>query len=74
MARWLGFRPLATITHNTLAWYGRDDDGAGASAYFIRHYWYCYQQCPNLARSISFNFCVFAHLNRIDKRAGDLRR
>jgi hypothetical protein len=26
-----GFRPLATITYNSLAWYGRDDDGAGKS-------------------------------------------
>lgn len=54
-------RPMATITHDTLAWYGWDDDGAGIHDVIGTR---CDPYTNRLLRGTDYHYCCHSNLTR----------
>jgi uncharacterized protein YcgI (DUF1989 family) len=61
-----GFRPLATITHDTLGWYGFDDDGAGVHDVIGTR---CDPYTNRLLSGDDYHHCCHSNLTRAFARA-----
>ncbi len=56
-----GLRPLATITHDTLGWYGWDDDGAGVHDVIGTR---CDPYTNNMLKQTNYHYCCHSNLTR----------
>ncbi|MDX1593966.1 MAG: DUF1989 domain-containing protein [Gammaproteobacteria bacterium] len=56
-----GLRPMATITHDTLAWYGWDDDGAGVHDVLGTR---CDPYTQRLLHGVDYDRCCHSNLTR----------
>lgn len=56
-----GFRPMATITHDTLAWYGWDEDGAGVHDIIGTR---CDPYTNFLLHGVEYHHCCHSNLTR----------
>jgi uncharacterized protein len=54
-------RPLATITHDTLEWYGWDDDGAGVHDVIGTR---CDPYTNHLLNGVDYHYCCHSNLTR----------
>lgn len=54
-------RPLATITHNTLDWYGYDEDGGGVHDVIGTR---CDPYTNHMLKGTDYNFCCHSNLTR----------
>ncbi len=64
-----GLRPLATITHDTLAWYGFDADGAGVHDVIGTR---CDPYTLRMLKGIDYHHCCHSNLTRALARARGL--
>jgi uncharacterized protein YcgI (DUF1989 family) len=55
------FRPMATVTHDTLAWYGRDDDGAAVHDILGTR---CDPYSNVAIKGVSYDNCCHSNLTR----------
>jgi hypothetical protein len=56
-----GLRPLATITHDTLGWYGWDDDGGGVHDVIGTR---CDPYTNHTLRGVEYHYCCHSNLTR----------
>ena len=56
-----GLRPMATITHDTLSWYGWDEDGAGVHDVIGTR---CDPYTNYMLKGINYNNCCHSNLTR----------
>lgn len=56
-----GFRPMATITHDTLSWYGWDNDGAGVHDVIGTR---CDPYTNFLLKQVDYHYCCHSNLTR----------
>ncbi len=56
-----GLRPMATITHDTLDWYGWDDDGAGVHDVIGTR---CDPYTNFLLKGVDYHYCCHSNLSR----------
>ena len=56
-----GLRPMATITHDTLGWYGWDDDGAGVHDVIGTR---CDPYTNYLLKGVDYHHCCHSNLTR----------
>lgn len=56
-----GLRPLATITHDTLDWYGWDDDGSGVHDVIGTR---CDPYTHHMLSGIDYHYCCHSNLTR----------
>jgi len=64
-----GLRPLATITHDTLDWYGWDDDGGGVHDVIGTR---CDPYTNYLLKGVDYHHCCHSNLTRALVAATDL--
>ena len=64
-----GLRPLATITHDTLDWYGWDDDGGGVHDVIGTR---CDPYTNYLLKGVDYHHCCHSNLTRALAAARDL--
>ena len=56
-----GLRPMATITHDTLGWYGWDDDGAGVHDVIGTR---CDPYTNYMLKGVDYHYCCHSNLTR----------
>jgi uncharacterized protein YcgI (DUF1989 family) len=56
-----GLRPLATITHDTLDWYGWDEDGGGIHDVIGTR---CDPHTNHMLKGVDYNYCCHSNLTR----------
>ncbi len=56
-----GLRPMATITHDTLGWYGWDEDGAGVHDVIGTR---CDPYTNFMLKGVDYNYCCHSNLTR----------
>ncbi|MCP4332930.1 MAG: DUF1989 domain-containing protein, partial [Gammaproteobacteria bacterium] len=56
-----GLRPMATITHDTLDWYGWDDDGAGVHDVIGTR---CDPYTNHMLKGVDYHHCCHSNLTR----------
>lgn len=56
-----GLRPMATITHDTLGWYGWDEDGAGVHDVIGTR---CDPYTNYMLKGVDYNYCCHSNLTR----------
>ena len=56
-----GFRPMATITHDTLDWYGWDEDGAGVHDIIGTR---CDPYTNFMLKGVEYHYCCHSNLTR----------
>ncbi len=56
-----GLRPMATISHDTLDWYGWDDDGAGVHDVIGTR---CDPYTNNMLKGVDYHYCCHSNLTR----------
>ena len=56
-----GLRPMATITHDTLQWYGWDDDGAGVHDVIGTR---CDPYTNHMLKGVDYHYCCHSNLTR----------
>ena len=56
-----GLRPMATITHDTLAWYGYDEDGAGVHDVIGTR---CDPYTNFMLKGVDYHYCCHSNLTR----------
>ncbi len=56
-----GLRPMATITHDTLDWYGWDDDGAGVHDVIGTR---CDPYTNTMLKGVNYHYCCHSNLTR----------
>ena len=56
-----GLRPMATITHDTLGWYGFDDDGAGVHDVIGTR---CDPYTNFMLKGLEYHYCCHSNLTR----------
>ncbi len=64
-----GLRPLATITHDTLDWYGWDEDGAGVHDVIGTR---CDPYTNYMLNGVDYHYCCHSNLTRSLVEARDL--
>jgi len=56
-----GLRPMATITHDTLSWYGWDEDGAGVHDVIGTR---CDPYTNHMLKGVDYHYCCHSNLTR----------
>lgn len=64
-----GLRPMATITHDTLGWYGWDEDGAGVHDVIGTR---CDPYTNAMLKGVDYNNCCHSNLTRALSASTDL--
>ncbi|WP_191602686.1 urea carboxylase-associated family protein [Marinomonas algicola] len=64
-----GLRPMATITHDTLGWYGWDEDGAGVHDVIGTR---CDPYTNAMLKGVDYNHCCHSNLTRALAKATNL--
>ena len=62
-------RPMATITHDTLEWYGWDEDGAGVHDVIGTR---CDPYTNHMLKGVNYHYCCHSNLTRALAQAKDI--